>query len=120
MESGFVVRGGESKEKRHHVSEFNIYTPVHFKVSHEAHIEVSVQPTSQREGLQYKHPCLARDSNPDPTAPQSASLDRMRDYGLFSVKEVLTFTIGVRIELKRKSIETFGKGVPATSIYVTV
>ncbi|GFX98710.1 transposable element Tcb1 transposase [Trichonephila clavipes] len=43
-----------------------------------AYIKVSVKYTSQgREGLQHKHPCFTRDSNPAPTAPQSASLYRM-------------------------------------------
>ncbi|GFW90027.1 hypothetical protein TNCV_3484791 [Trichonephila clavipes] len=40
-----------------------------------AYIEVSAKHTSQRrEGLQHKHPCLNRNSNAGPTAPQSASL----------------------------------------------
>ncbi|GFV65965.1 hypothetical protein TNCV_1303561 [Trichonephila clavipes] len=43
-------------------------------------IEVSLKDTSQkREGIQRKHPCLIRDSNPDPMAPQSASLTTIPD-----------------------------------------
>ncbi|GFV00288.1 hypothetical protein TNCV_2117421 [Trichonephila clavipes] len=41
-----------------------------------AYIEVSVKHTShRREGLQRKYPCLARDSNPDPTTPHDAVHD---------------------------------------------
>ncbi|GFW75700.1 hypothetical protein TNCV_4428831 [Trichonephila clavipes] len=47
----------------------NIYNRMRNKISHGAYIEVSVKHTSQkREGLEHKHPCLTRYSNPDPTA----------------------------------------------------
>ncbi|GFW49199.1 hypothetical protein TNCV_3057091 [Trichonephila clavipes] len=46
-----------------------------------AYINVSVKhPSQRREGLQHKHSCLTRDSNPDPMAPQSASLNTIPDW----------------------------------------
>ncbi|GFW27952.1 hypothetical protein TNCV_768321 [Trichonephila clavipes] len=60
----------------------SIMNHVHQKVSQGAYIEDLVKHTSQRrERLQHKHPCLTRDSssNPDPTAPQSASLTTIPD-----------------------------------------
>ncbi|GFX19986.1 uncharacterized protein TNCV_1435461 [Trichonephila clavipes] len=62
---------------------------MHHKVLHGDYIEVSVKcTTKRRKGLQHKHPCLTRDSNQDPTAPQSALLTTIPDRRLSSLEDV--------------------------------